>query len=74
MESSPVWVPDGSAPVCMHCSKSEFTVFNRRVRVISLTDFKTKMLKEMISKLLETIVKQMLLIDLNLDRGECLVI
>ena len=31
-ETSPVWVPDVDANVCMHCRKSEFSVINRRVR------------------------------------------
>lgn len=30
VEDSPVWVPDSEATYCMHCKKSEFTVFNRR--------------------------------------------
>lgn len=30
VEDSPVWVPDAEASVCMHCKKSEFSVFNRR--------------------------------------------
>lgn len=25
-----VWVPDGDAPVCMHCKKTQFTLLNRR--------------------------------------------
>ncbi|KFD48764.1 hypothetical protein M514_10394 [Trichuris suis] len=25
-----VWVPDNEAPVCMHCKKTQFTVFQRR--------------------------------------------
>uniref|UniRef100_A0A5S6R336 FYVE-type domain-containing protein n=1 Tax=Trichuris muris TaxID=70415 RepID=A0A5S6R336_TRIMR len=25
-----VWVPDSEAPVCMHCKKTQFTVFQRR--------------------------------------------
>lgn len=29
-ETSPVWVPDVEANVCMHCRKSEFSVLNRR--------------------------------------------
>ncbi|XP_019865122.1 pleckstrin homology domain-containing family F member 2 isoform X1 [Aethina tumida] len=29
-EHAAVWVPDGEAPVCMHCKKSQFTLINRR--------------------------------------------
>lgn len=32
-EHAAVWVPDGKAPVCMHCEKSQFTIINRRVKV-----------------------------------------
>ena len=35
VEDSPVWVPDAEASVCMHCKKSEFSVFNRRVSLHS---------------------------------------
>lgn len=30
-EHAAVWVPDGEAPVCMHCKKTQFTLINRRV-------------------------------------------
>lgn len=30
LEDSPVWVPDSSARICMHCKKSEFSLINRR--------------------------------------------
>lgn len=30
-EHAAVWVPDGDASVCMHCSKTQFTLINRRV-------------------------------------------
>ncbi|KAJ8960243.1 hypothetical protein NQ318_003968 [Aromia moschata] len=29
-EHAAVWVPDGDAPVCMHCKKTQFTLINRR--------------------------------------------
>ncbi|XP_050315884.1 pleckstrin homology domain-containing family F member 2 isoform X2 [Anthonomus grandis grandis] len=29
-EHAAVWVPDGKAPVCMHCEKTQFTLINRR--------------------------------------------
>lgn len=29
-----VWVPDGDAPVCMHCKKTQFTLINRRVSLV----------------------------------------
>lgn len=29
-ESSPVWVPDSEASICMHCRKSQFNFINRR--------------------------------------------
>ncbi|KAG5890701.1 hypothetical protein JTB14_016531 [Gonioctena quinquepunctata] len=29
-EHAAVWVPDGEAPVCMHCKKTQFTLLNRR--------------------------------------------
>lgn len=29
-EHAAVWVPDGEAPVCMHCKKTQFTLINRR--------------------------------------------
>ncbi|XP_056639047.1 pleckstrin homology domain-containing family F member 2 isoform X2 [Diorhabda carinulata] len=29
-EHAAVWVPDGEAPVCMHCRKTQFTLINRR--------------------------------------------
>lgn len=35
-----VWVPDGEAPVCMHCNKSQFTLINRRVSVIYIVELK----------------------------------
>lgn len=25
-----VWVPDGDAPICMHCKETQFTLINRR--------------------------------------------
>lgn len=31
-EHAAVWVPDGEASVCMHCTKTQFTLINRRVR------------------------------------------
>jgi len=35
VEPSPVWVPDASAPVCMVCKKTAFTLVNRRVCVLT---------------------------------------
>lgn len=29
-EHAAVWVPDGEAPFCMHCKKTQFTLINRR--------------------------------------------
>lgn len=31
-----VWVPDGEAAVCMHCKKTQFTLINRRVIILSV--------------------------------------
>lgn len=41
-ETSPVWVPDVDANVCMHCRKSEFSVINRRVRKAVMRSVKMK--------------------------------
>lgn len=38
-EHAAVWVPDGEAPVCMHCKKTQFTLLNRRVRILSTFGF-----------------------------------
>lgn len=35
-EHAAVWVPDNEANSCMNCKKSQFTVINRRVSVLSL--------------------------------------
>lgn len=32
-EHAAVWVPDGEAPFCMHCKKTQFTLLNRRVNI-----------------------------------------
>ena len=36
---SPVWVPDSSAPKCMHCRRSEFSMLNRRVSCKLLSEY-----------------------------------
>ena len=36
-DNSPVWVPDSQSPKCMHCRTTEFTLVNRRVRIVGNT-------------------------------------
>lgn len=40
-----VWVPDGEAPVCMHCKKTQFTLINRRVSTQILAKFIQKIIE-----------------------------